>query len=576
MFKRYALAVLTLSALTVLAVLAGCGHSTVPIQPKSSGYGTVSVKLTDAPADVDRILLDVSQVWVHRVNNGTPVDTSGSGDDASLRDRHATPLADYDGVWYQLSATSGVYDLLDLTNGIFKTLAVGSVPAGTYDQVRLKLGPNNSIVVKGVTHPLKVPSGQQAGFQLYGLFDVPIDGTVEVGIDFDAARSVHETGSGVWIMTPMARIVPIRTAGSIHGTVSPASATSWVYAMMGSDTVTSTRTGADGGFTLSLLAEGDYAVHIVPTVAGFDDVTLSPVHVASGQTTDVGTIALGGAQPGRLIGMVTPNNFTTRAYLLQSGSAKDSIDTGAGGSFAFENVAAGTYDVHLVPQNASFLDTTLTGLLVSPGATTDVGTVALPPVPPLFADEFLGNALSALWQAASWQGGGSAVVGGGIVTIDGYGLTSNATFGAGHSLEFMATFRGDPFQNVGFATGATFDAPWVTFGTGTAGDAVYARTSTGSNVSLGAGLIGGPHLYRIDWDVTGFTFSVDGVIMTTVPAPVATNMNIELSDFNPTGTALDVDWVHLTSLGGPAARRATSTSRVTTPRSITGWSRRSR
>jgi hypothetical protein len=202
---------------------------------------------------------------------------------------------------------------------------------------------------------------------------------VDIGIDFDAARSVHETGNGMWILRPVARIFPIQSTGSIHGTVSPAADTSWVFAMMGADTVTSTMTGGDGSFTLSLLPAGDYAVHIVPIVAGVRDTTLSPVHVMAGQTTELGTIMLGVTPPppGRLIGVVMPDTFTTQAFLLQSGAKKDSTATGAGGHFAFENLLAGTYDLHLVPQHAGFRDTTLAGLMVHSGATTDVGTVML-------------------------------------------------------------------------------------------------------------------------------------------------------------------------------------------------------
>jgi hypothetical protein len=429
--------VLALAGLAALAVVAGCGHSTSSTRPQGAGFGTVTLRMTDAPAAFDHIFLDVQEVWVHRLNDGTAGDTlcrrddpEDHGDDLKIAtsrmrrssiqdggdgegdggggDGHgggghgggghggggggdgdhnpadslgncADREDDDNGAWHRLDATPGVYDLLDLKNGVFKTLAVGDVPAGTYDQVRLKLGSNNTIVVDGVTHPLKVPSGQESGYKLFGRFEVPVGGTVDIGIDFDAARSVHETGNGMWILRPVARIIPVQTSGGIHGTVSPASATSWVYAMMGADTVTSTMTAGDGSFTLSLLAAGDYAVHIVPTVTGFRDTTLSPVHVTAGQTTELGTIDLTGTPPppGRLVGVVMPDSFVTQAFLLQSGTRKDSTATGSGGHFAFENLVAGTYDLHLVPQHAGFRDTTLAGLAVHSGATTDVGTVAL-------------------------------------------------------------------------------------------------------------------------------------------------------------------------------------------------------
>jgi Domain of unknown function (DUF4382) len=617
MSRRSPFAVLALAALGALALVAGCGRSIAPVAPKTSGFGAISMRLTDAPASFDHIFLDVTEVWVHRVDDRTPGDTlchckdcdrddsEGDGendheDNGHHQHHHRCAHREFEGngVWHQLDVSPGIYDLLDLRNGVFRTLAVGSVPAGTYDQVRLKLAADNTIVVGGVTYPLKVPSGQESGYKLFGRFVVPVDGTVDVGIDLDAARSVHPTGSGKWILIPVARIFPIQTTGSIHGTVSPAAATSWVYAMSGADTVTSTMTSGNGSFTLALLPPGDYAVHIVPTVLagatkgdhaspgresviipgqGFRDTTLSPVHVTAGQTTELGTIVLGTTAPlpGRLIGVVLPDSFTTRAFLLQSGVQKDSTSTGAGGHFAFENLSAGSYDLHLVPGNPGFRDTTLTGFAVSSGATTDIGTVALssvpPPPPPPFGDEFNGTTLSSLWQAASWQGGGSATVGGGILSIDGFGVSSNATFGTGNSVEFVATFRADGFQNVGFATGPTFNAPWVAVGTGS-GNGVYARSSSSTDVLLGAGLLGSPHRYRIDWTATGFTFSVDGVQATTLGVTVASPMNVELSDYNPNATALDVDWVHVIPNAAPRTTRASAMRSVPT----TGLVRRPR
>jgi Domain of unknown function (DUF4082)/Bacterial Ig-like domain/Bacterial Ig domain/Purple acid Phosphatase, N-terminal domain/FlgD Ig-like domain/Cohesin domain len=207
------------------------------------------------------------------------------------------------------------------------------------------------------------------------------------------------------------------------------------------------------------------------------------------------------------------------------------------------------------------LGTTDTGTHVS---TLTDGEVMLAPT---LADEFGGSTLTSLWQAASWQGGGSDAVAGGIVSVNGFGVTSNATFGPGSSLEFVATFRGDPFQNIGFATGAGFNAPWVTIGTGGSGSGVFARSNSGSDVSLGAGLLGSPHRYRIDWGASDFTFWVDGVQVTTVAAVVGSAMNVELSDFNPNGLNVDVDWVHAT----PYASSGSFMSRIYDGGGPTNW-----
>jgi hypothetical protein len=229
--------------------------------------GTVHVMLTDAPAVYDSIVLAVRDVAIH----------TGDGDSASD--------------WTTFTPPQASYDLLQLRNGVFATLGSVMLPAGHYTQVRLRLAPGSYVVENGVRHDLTVPSGLQTGLKLVGGFDVPSGGNVDLGIDFDAARSIHQTGAGTFMLKPTAKVEVIRTTGSIAGTVAPASPPSTVRALSGPDTVATAIPDTSGAFVMALLPPGLYDLAI-QAPAGWRDTTLSGVGVTVGQTTNVGQVQL--------------------------------------------------------------------------------------------------------------------------------------------------------------------------------------------------------------------------------------------------------------------------------------------
>jgi hypothetical protein len=250
-----------LAPFLALAALAGCGQS-----PGSPGSGRVVVQLTDAPGDYEAVNLVVTGVSIHR------------GDDDT-------------GGWETLSDDTVTVDLLTLRNGVFLTLADAVVTSGHYTQVRLHLGEGSNVVVGGVTHPLTVPSGMQSGYKLVGEFDVPAGGLLELLLDFDAARSVLQTGTGVYMLRPTVRVIPVSTAGGITGHVLPGNVPTSVFAIAGTDTVQSTETATDGLFLLGALPAGTYDVAFDPP-AGYRDTTRTGVVVASGAVTDLGNVEL--------------------------------------------------------------------------------------------------------------------------------------------------------------------------------------------------------------------------------------------------------------------------------------------
>jgi hypothetical protein len=251
----------SLLLLLLFFAVCGCSKSTSP------GFGTISLKMTDAPGDFQEVNLEIIEISAHLGDDSDPA-----------------------GGWQVLRTDSMDVDLLTLRNGVFTTLAVAQVPAGHYTQVRLKLGAGSNLVIDGVTYPIKVPSGLQSGYKLVGPFDVPANGLVDLALDLDAARSIVLTGAGDYILKPTVRVIPASNAGSITGHVLPDNIPTAVYAIQASDTIGSAET-LSGDFTVSVLPSGTYSLGFHPESA-YRDTTLTGILVNPGATTNVGTVEL--------------------------------------------------------------------------------------------------------------------------------------------------------------------------------------------------------------------------------------------------------------------------------------------
>src|SRR5262249_57023151 len=70
---------------------------------------------------------------------------------------------------------------------------------------------------------------------------------------------------------------------------------------------------------------------------------------------------------------------------------------------------------------------------------------------PALATEFSGTALPSGWSTTEWNAGSTVSVAGGRVAVDGAFVGLDNLLPPGQSLEFGATFSGDPFEHAGFA-----------------------------------------------------------------------------------------------------------------------------
>jgi len=185
----------------------------------------------------------------------------------------------------------GVYNLLDFKNGLDTLLSSSELPAGTVSQIRLVLGTNNSVVVNGVNYPLSTPSSQQSGLKL-NLHATLISGIeYKLWLDFDAGRSIVETGNGNYILKPVIRTYSEATSGAIKGSVVPANSHSMVYVIQNAtDTIgSSIADTTSGNFLIGGLPAGAYNVAI--HADGYADTTLSS-NVTTGSVTDLGSVQL--------------------------------------------------------------------------------------------------------------------------------------------------------------------------------------------------------------------------------------------------------------------------------------------
>jgi len=278
---KYLRMLLMAFAASVLAACGGGGGS-------ASGTGTLSVKMTDAPAtpEYKEVWVTVEKVRVHMD------ETAAEGD----------------GGWEEIVLNPPKkIDLLTLRNGVLAELGAIEVPAGQYHQFRLVLGsgPNDNelVLADGSTEPLplKTPSAQQSGLKLNAKpFTVEDGQLVEIVLDFDAARSIVKAGnSGKYNLKPVITVIPVLDAGAVSGsfadaTVGANASVSLQVYDPSTDTVTvlrATTPNADGSWKLAPVAEGGN-YNLVVTKAGYRPLVQTGVTVVAGEILAIDPLVL--------------------------------------------------------------------------------------------------------------------------------------------------------------------------------------------------------------------------------------------------------------------------------------------
>ncbi len=222
-----------------------------------------NVRLTDAPGPYDKVNIDIQGVEVTGKNGQTVL----------------------------LNTTSGIYNLLDYSNGINTLIATSVITDSQVGQIRLILGSNNSVVVGGVSYPLSTPSAEQSGLKLQINQTLQADIQNEILLDFDANLSVNQTGNGTYKLKPVVRTVVTAISGIISGSITQVGSLAVVSATSATDVVYTSNVNLAGQFQILGLPAGVYTFTVTPLLP-FLPITRTNVVVVAGASTNLGVLAL--------------------------------------------------------------------------------------------------------------------------------------------------------------------------------------------------------------------------------------------------------------------------------------------
>jgi len=294
--KSYSKLFTGLMGFLLAVVVAGCcsdgGGNTQP--------GTLGVSMTDAPAcGFDAVNVTVSKMRVHQSDNAS--ENAAGWTDITLNPPRKINLL----------------NLNDPTQPNLALDSLGETPlaAGHYTQLRLVLVPNsggppfaNSVVLSGIPGEiaLDTPSGMQSGIKLIHQFTVGSWQRVDLLLDFDACKSIVQTGNGTYKLKPVIKVIPFvlnGIDGFVDKTLPNVSVSAQVNGEIVRATVPNTVTGEF--FLAHLAAPANYDVVI--TADGRATAVIAAVPVAS--STSITTVSTSGAP----IPVVTPPTLEASA-----------------------------------------------------------------------------------------------------------------------------------------------------------------------------------------------------------------------------------------------------------------------
>lgn len=105
--------------------------------------------------------------------------------------------------WMTVSTAAKTYDLVQLkSTGAAQLLADVNLAPGVYDQVRLDIS-KVEVTASGTTKVAKLPSST---LKIIGQFTVVAGQSTTISLDFILDKSLHLTGTGLYILAPVVKL----------------------------------------------------------------------------------------------------------------------------------------------------------------------------------------------------------------------------------------------------------------------------------------------------------------------------------------------------------------------------------
>lgn len=228
-----------------------------------------------------------------------------------VSDSCATPTSN-DSSWiviYEGGDSPKTFNLLELQNGRTDLLADTTVPAGSYNQMRLFVSEGSVQVSNDTfsqTFNLKVPSGAQTGIKIHLPFEVLAEGETSLLLDVDVSEAFVPIPGGQidelstiqnFLFKPSLamRLINLFNTGDVAGTVvdtngDPIDDVAVTVSDENGDAVTTTGTDPDGTYRVSGLDSGTYELTFTRSM--FDTATVMGITVTIGQTTLVDEVIM--------------------------------------------------------------------------------------------------------------------------------------------------------------------------------------------------------------------------------------------------------------------------------------------
>ena len=266
------------------------------------GQQRVKIYLTDDPVPYNAVYVDIQHVIVQVIPDSCmgrdrDDDDDHDGDHHDWDDDHDDWCDDNEhhcSVWDTLNIRAGVYNLLNLSNGVDTLLASGTTVSGRINRIKLILGNNNSVVIDSVSYPLGLwNNNHTVNIEVKGSdIDQLTPADLQLWLDFDAGASIVRASDNHFVLKPSIKIfVPSLTA-IIKGKVLPIRAKAIVAAIANNDTLVAIPDDDDGRFKIRGLKGASAILFVNATANGFRDTTITNIPLTRGRETDVGTIQL--------------------------------------------------------------------------------------------------------------------------------------------------------------------------------------------------------------------------------------------------------------------------------------------